>query len=216
MPNYSLKPTLTANDEEYTMLLEVCEEFENQKTDKTARAKSGSAPEIVVRNHLLKRKLNLSLNPDVLIEGSKIKNGLLFLKNGVDPNQNVFSPDAVKMVLEVKNNSVGSKVLKNGKHEDPNKTLRLRFNELEALTNVRNFAVVVLSETLLPPKGPYKWRFKEAAIGKQNCKVFTLVARSMYPAGGLYMKSNIEDLLQGGQMRRTEEFQRLIDYLQNL
>ncbi len=43
------------------------------------------------------------------------------------------------------------KTLENGKQEDPNKVLRLKFNELEATTNVRNFAVIVLSETLLPP-----------------------------------------------------------------
>ncbi len=36
MPNYSKKPFLTASDEEYTMLIEVCEEFEKQKIDKTA------------------------------------------------------------------------------------------------------------------------------------------------------------------------------------
>ena len=31
MPNYSSKPFLTACDEEYLMLIEVCEEFEKQK-----------------------------------------------------------------------------------------------------------------------------------------------------------------------------------------
>jgi hypothetical protein len=216
MRNYSSNPTLTADDEEYTMLIEVCEEFEKQKTDKTAREKFGSATETVLRNHLLRRKLNLSLNADVVIEGSKIKNGLLLLKSGVDPSQKVYSVDVVKMVLEVKNNAVGGKLLKNGKQENPNKTLRFKFNELEALTNVRNFGVVVLSEMLLPPKTPYKWRFKEEAIGKQNCKVFTLVARQLYPAGGLYVKSNIEKMLQDGQMKKTEEFQKLINYLQNL
>jgi len=216
MRNYSSNPTLTADDEEYTMLIEVCEEFEKQKTDKTAREKFGSATETVLRNHLLRRKLNLSLNADVVIEGSKIKNGLLILKSGVDPSQKVYSVDVVKMVLEVKNNAVGGKLLKNGKQENPNKTLRFKFNELEALTNVRNFGVVVLSEMLLPPKTPYKWRFKEEAIGKQNCKVFTLVARQLYPAGGLYVKSNIEKMLQDGQMKKTAEFQKLINYLQNL
>jgi hypothetical protein len=216
MRNYSSNPTLTADDEEYAMLIEVCEEFEKQKIDKTARKKFGSATETVLRNHLLRRKFNLSLNPDVVIEGSKIKNGLLLLKNGVDPSQKVYAVDAVKMVLEVKNNAVGGKLLKNGKQENPNKTLRFKFNELEALTNVRNFGVVVLSEMLLPPKTPYKWRFKEEAIGKQNCKVFTLVARQLYPAGGLYVKSNIEKMLQDGQMKKTAEFQKLINYLQNL
>jgi hypothetical protein len=66
---------------------------------------------------------------------------------------------------------------------------------------------------LLPPKTPYKWRFREDAIGKTNCKVFTLVARQLYPSGGLYIKANIEEMLQNKQMKKTEEFQKLIKYL---
>ena len=216
MPNYSKQPLLTAADEEYAMLIEVSEEFEKQKIDKTAREKSGSATEIVLRNHLLKRNLNLSMIPDVTIQGSKIKNDLLLLKNGVDPNQKTFPSDNVKMVIEIKNNAVGGKTLENGKREDPNKVLRAKFNELEATTNVKNFAVIVLSETLLPPRTPYKWRFKEEVIGKENCKVFTLVARQLYPPGGLYIKSNIVEMLQKKQMKKTGEFQQLINYLKCL
>jgi len=216
MPNYSKKPILTANDEEYTMLIEVSEEFEKQKIDKTAREKSGNATEIVIRNHLLRRNLNLSMNPNVTIQGSKIKNDLLLLKNGVNPNQKTFPSDNVKMVIEIKNNAVGGKTMENGKREDPNKVLRVKFNELEGTTNVRNFAIIVLSETLLPPRTPYKWRFKEEVIGKENCKVFTLVARQLYPPGGLYIKSSIVEMLQKEQMRKTGEFQRLVNYLQNL
>jgi hypothetical protein len=216
MPNYSKQPLLAATDEEYAMLIEVSEEFEKQKIDKTAREKSGSATEIVLRNHLMRRNLNLSMIPHVTIQGSKIKNDLLLLKNGVDPNQKTFSSNNVKMVIEIKNNAVGGKTLENGKREDPNKVLRAKFNEIEGTTNVKNFAVIVLSETLLPPRGPYKWRFKEEAIGKENCKVFTLVARQLYPPGGLYIKSSIVEMLQNEQMKKTGEFQQLIDYLQNL
>jgi hypothetical protein len=216
MPNYSKQPFLTASDEEFTMLIEVCEEFEKQKIDKIAREKTGNPTEIVIRDHLIKRKLNLSMLPEVSIQGSKIKNDILLLKNGVDSNQKTFSSDNVKMVIEVKNNAVVGKALENGKREDPNKALRFKFNELEATTNVRNFAVIVLSETLLPPRTPYKWRFKEDAIGKQNCKVFTIVARQLYPPGGLYIKSNIEDMLQNERMKKTGEFQQLINYLKCL
>ena len=216
MPNYSKKPILTANDEEYTMLIEVSEEFQKQKIDKTTREKSGNATEIVIRNHLLRRNLNLSMNPNVTIQGSKIKNDLLLLKNGVNPNQKTFPSDNVKMVIEIKNNGVGGKTMENGKREDPNKVLRVKFNELEGTTNVRNFAVIVLSETLLPPRTPYKWRFKEEVIGKENCKVFTIVARQLYPPGGLYIKSSIVEMLQNEQMKKTGEFQKLINYLQNL
>jgi hypothetical protein len=216
MPNYSKMPFLTDSDEEYVMLIEVCEEFERQKIDKTAREKYGTATELVVRNHLLRRKLNLSMKPNVTIQGSKIKNDMLLLKNGIDPTQETFAPDNVKMVMEIKNNAVPGKIMKNEKREDPNKVLRFKFNELEALTNIHNFAVIILSESLLPPRTPYKWRFKEAAIGKKNCKVFTLVARQLYPPGGLYVKSNIVEMLQKQQMKKTGELQQLINYLQNL
>jgi hypothetical protein len=216
VPNYSNKPLLTACDEEYIMLIEVSEEFEKQKTDKTARQKYGTPTEIVLRNHLLSRKLNISLLPAVTIEGSKIKNGLLFLKNEIDPNQMVYLPSQVKMVIEVKNNAVAGKALKDEKPLDPNKVLRAKFYELEATAKVKNFAVIVLSEMLLPPKPPYKWRFREDRIGKENCKVFTLVARQLYPPGGLYIKSNIEEMLKKGQMKKTDEFQKLIKYLQCL
>ena len=213
MTNYSKNPILTAIDEEYSILIEISEEFEKQKVDKTAREKSGCAAEIVIRNHLLKRNLNLSMSPNVTIQGSKIENDLLLLKSGVDPNQKIFQPENVKMAIEIKNNAVCGKILENGKREDPNKLLRFKFNELEAMTNVRNFVVIVLSETLLPPRTPYKWRFKEQVIGKENCKVFTLVARQLYPHGGLYIKSNIEEMLQKENMKKTGEFQQLINYL---
>jgi hypothetical protein len=216
MPNYSKQPHLTANDEEYQMLIEVSEEFEKQKLDKTAREKSGSATETVIRNHLRRRNLNLSMIPEVTIQGSKIKNDLLLLKNGVDPNQETYPYSDVKMVIEAKNNAVGGKTLENGKREDSNKVLRFKFNELEAIVKVKNFAVIVLSEMLLPPRTPYKWRFKEDVIGKANCKVFTLVARQLYPPGGLYIKSNIVGMLQNGQMKRTGEFEQLINYLKCL
>jgi hypothetical protein len=216
MPNYSKQPFLAATYEEYAMLIEVSEEFEKQKIDKTAREKSGKPTEIVIRNHLLKRNLNLSLIPNVTIQGSKIKNDMLLLKNGVDPCQKNFPVSNVKIVIEIENNAVGGKTLENGKREDPNKVLRAKFNELEGTTNMRNFAVIVLSETLLPPRTPYKWRFKEEVIDKENCKVFTLVARQLYPPGGLYIKSNIEEMLQKNQMKKTGEFQKLINYLKCL
>ena len=216
MPNYSKKPILSPSDEEYAMLVEVSEEFQKQKIDKTAREKSGNATEIVIRNHLMRRNFNLSTVPNVSIQGSKIKNDLLLLKNGVDPNQKTYPSGDVKMVIEIKNNATGGKTLENGKREDQNKVLRAKFNEIEATTDVRNFAVIVLSETLLPPRTPCKWRFKEEVIGKENCKVFTLVARQLYPPGGLYIKSSITEMLQNEQMKKTGEFQRLINYLQNL
>jgi hypothetical protein len=216
MPNYSKKPSLKETDEEYAMLIEVTEEFEKQKADKKSLEKVGKAPEIVIRNHLTKKGLNLSKVPEVTIEGSKIKNDLLLLKPGVDPNQETYTSNQVKMVIEVKNSGAAGEVLEDGKRVDPNKVLKAKFNELEALTNVKNFAVIVLSETLFLPKGPYKWRFKEVVIGKENCKVFTLVARGLYPPGGLYKKTNLVEMLQKEQMRKTEEYHQLVNYLKCL
>jgi len=213
VPNYSKKPTLTASDEEYTMLIEVSEEFQKQKTDKHTREKPENPTATVLRKHLKKRNLNLSTTPNATIQGSKIKNDLLLLKPSVNPNQENYPPNQVKMIIEVKNHGASVKTLKNGKQQDPNRALRLKFNELEATTGVRNFAVVVFSETLIPPKGPYKWRFNEDVIETENCKVFTLVARRLYPAGGLYVKSNIEGMLKKGQMKKTQELQKLIKYL---
>jgi len=216
MPNYTKKPSLSESDEEYAMLIEATEEFDKQKNDKTLLEKAGKPPEIVIRNHLIKKGLNLSKIPEVTVEGSKIAADLLLLKPGVDPNQKTYTSSQVKMVIEVKNSGMSVKILENGKREDPNKRLKMKFNELEALTNVKNFAVIILSETLLPPKGPYKWRFKEEVIGKENCKVFTLVARGLYPPGGLYLKSNIAGMLAKGQLKKTEEFQQLVKYLKCL
>jgi hypothetical protein len=216
MPNYSKKPSLKESDEEYAIMLEVCEEFEKQKTDKTLLEKVGKAPEAVIRMHLTKKGLNISNVPKVTVQGSKIENDLLLLKPGVDPNQQAYASAQVKMAIEVKNSGAAGEVLEDGKREDPNKTLKFKFNELEALSGVKNFAVIVISETLVPPKGPFKWRFKEDAIGKQNCKVFTLVARGLYPPGGLYKKANIVEMLQNELMKKTEEYQQLINYLKCL
>ena len=103
VPNYINKPPLAANDEEYTMLLEVSEEFEKQKTDKTALEKYGKPAEIVIRNHLIKRGFNFSTFPRVSIQRSEIENDLLFLKPGVDPHHKIYPSDQVKMIIEVKN-----------------------------------------------------------------------------------------------------------------
>ena len=55
------------------------------------------------------------MNPEVTIQGSDIKCDLLLLKSGIDPNQNNFASDHVKMVIEVKNSGFGAKILKKGK-----------------------------------------------------------------------------------------------------
>jgi len=51
------KPLLTKKDEEYQMLMEVTEEYLHQKREKSAQKKSGAAPIVVVREHLLREDL---------------------------------------------------------------------------------------------------------------------------------------------------------------
>ena len=57
---------------EYTMLIEVSEEFEKQKIDKTAREKSGNATKIVIRpiklkSTILKSFIQSSINQGVVL-----------------------------------------------------------------------------------------------------------------------------------------------------
>jgi hypothetical protein len=63
MSKYSKNPILASDDEEYAMLIEDSQEFDKQIIAKAAHEKSGSAKEIVIRNHLLRRNLTLSTNP---------------------------------------------------------------------------------------------------------------------------------------------------------
>jgi hypothetical protein len=170
VPNYSKQPFLTANDEEYTMLIEVTEEFEKQKLDKTIREKSGSPTEIVIRNHLLRKNLNLSTIPDVTIEGSKIKNGLLLLKIGVDPNQKTYPSNQVKMVIEVKNNAVAGKTLKNGKTQDPNRFYALNLMSLKQLLMLRILLLPFFRKRCCHPKRLTNGDLKKKRLENKTAK----------------------------------------------
>jgi len=108
------------------------------KNRQTQREKKVNPTVIVLRNHFIRRNLNLSTTPNATIQGSKIKTDLLLLKNGVNPNQEDYVPSQVKMIIEARNHGAAAKTLKTGKQQDPNRALRLKFNELEATTSVRN------------------------------------------------------------------------------
>jgi hypothetical protein len=213
MKDYTAKPFLTAKDEEYQMLIEVAEEYTRQRSYKTAERKSGDASEIVVRNHLLQSGLNIS-KPKVKINGSSMEIDLLSLKNKVNPNRDTpYEPSEVDTVIEVKNNAVGGKRRSDGTQEDPNERIRNDFNRLERLTKTNRFAVVVLSETLLPPRKPYKWRFCEEKIGKTNCRVFTLVARKRWDK--MYQVGVVKSLLGNQEMKKTGEWEDFVAYLKH-
>jgi len=210
---------LKKEDEEFQMLLEVCEEYSKQESGKTSRKKSGNATEIVIRNHLLNRGFNVTSKPDVKIQGSNTKNDMLLLR----PNVNLielksYAPNDVDAVLEIKNNATPSQV--NKKPVQPSIIIGEKFDELERNTGVNRFAVVVLSEKLLS-KTPYKYAINEEKIMKENCRVFTLVARReyprypKYPRGGLSRKTVILKMLENHELWRTGEWEGLIGYLED-
>jgi len=210
---------LTREDEEFQMLLEVAKGVKDrlakaeEKGEKlTIRQISGEVTENVVRDHLSRRNLNVSTIRNVKIYPAKIKNDMVLLKPRVKPTESAYPSKDVDVVLEIKNNATPSR--RNKKPVQPSITIREKFDELERDTGVNRFAVVVLSEKLLS-KTPYKYRITEKEIGKKNCRVFTLVARKRYPKGGLYLKVNIVEMLEKGEMKRTEDWDRFLKYLQD-
>jgi len=196
-----VKPILTEQDEEFQMLLEVAEEYLKQKRWDTPQNKSGNATEIVIRNHLLARGFNMTLNPNVMIQGSTIRNDSLLLKPNVDPSRQVYAPDEVDTVIEIKNNAVA----------DQSRIIKSNFDELRRISEELRFAAIVLSER----KG-YTHEITDEKLGDPKYLSFTLVSRRQYPsAGGLYSKEAIMDMLRKKEMKKTGDWEKLIAYLQN-
>lgn len=196
-----VKPFLTEQDEEFLMLLEVAEEYLKQKRWDTPQNKSGNATEIAVRNHLLARGFNVTLNPNVVIQGSTIRNDSLLLKSNVDPSKRMYAPDEVDTVIEIKNNAVANQ----------SRIIKSNFDELGRISENIRFAAVVLSER----KG-YTHEITDEKLGDPRYLSFTLVSRRQYPsAGGLYSKEAIMDMLRKKEMKKTGDWERLITHLQN-
>jgi len=195
---------LREGDEELQMLRETAEEYTRQQSEKTPEKKSGDATEIVVRNHLQNHDLNVSPNC-VYVNPSNREIDLLILKEKI--NRDHYSPNEVHTVIEIRNNAVGSA------ERNPNVIIRNRFDDIENLTKVNRFAVIVLSEKLPSTSGrkPYKWRIQEKEIGKKNCRVFTLVARERWDR--LYEIDVVNKMLENGELRKTGEWEKLIAYL---
>ncbi len=191
------KPLLTKKDEEYQMLVEVAEEYINQKTNKTLQ-KSGTAVEVVVREHLLRRGFNVSLNPNLKLEGSELKNALFLLSPITNPSQKVYSPGEVKMVIEIKNSA------------DTNESTEIKanFDELKKLGPALSFAVVILSE-----KKGYAHEVTDEKLGDKAYRSFTLVSRKVHPkAGGLYNVTAINDMLKAKELKKTGDWDNFIAY----
>ena len=192
-------PYLVEKDEEYKILIHVAGEYLQQKKSETPQNKSGTATETVIRQHLLPKGLNLTLNPNVKIIGSEIRNDLLLLKPNVNPHSRSYPPQDVLTVIEIKNNSVGNQ----------SASIRNNFDKLSNLSPNLRFAVVILSER----KG-YTHEITNEKLGNPKYRSFTLVARRIYPkVGGLYNKEAIIDLLRHKQMKKTGDWEKLISYL---
>jgi hypothetical protein len=194
-----VKPLLTEHDEEFKMLIEVAEEYSKQKRWDTPQNKSGNATEIVIRNHLLAKGFNVTLNPNVMIQGSTIRNDSLLLKPIVDPSRRMYSPNEVDTVIEIKNNAVANQ----------SRAIKSNFDELGRISENFRFAAIILSER----KG-YTHEITDEKLGNPKYLSFTLVSRRQYPSvGGLYSKEAIMDMLRKREMKKTGDWERLIAYL---
>lgn len=196
-----MKPILSEQDEEFQMLLEVAEEYSKQRRWDTPQNKSGNATEIVIRNHLLTKGFNVTLNPNVMVQGSTIRNDSLMLKSGVDPTRRIYAPDEVDTVIEIKNNAVA----------DQSRVIRGNFDELRRISENLRFAAIVLSER----KG-YTHEITDEKLGDPKYPSFTLVSRRQYPSvGGLYSKEAIMGMLRKREMKKTGDWEKLIAYLKS-
>ena len=193
------KLLLTEQDEEFQMLIEVAEEYLKQKRGATPQNKSGNATEIVIRNHLLKRGFNMTLSPNVKIQGSEIRNDSLLLKPSVNPRKQLYSPNEVDTVIEIKNNAVANQ----------SRIIKENFDELRVISENFRFAAIVLSER----KG-YTHEITDEKLGNPKYRSFSLVSRRQYPSvGGLYSKEAIMDMMKKKEMKKTGDWERLIAYL---
>ncbi|XHH09493.1 MAG: hypothetical protein ACFCUE_02380 [Candidatus Bathyarchaeia archaeon] len=189
------KPLLTKKDEEYEMLIEVAEDYIKQKTDK-ALEKSGTAVEVVIRERLVCRGFNVSLNPSVKLEGSELKNSMFILDSISNPSQKEYTPNEVKMVIQVINSADADSLSK----------IKAQFDELKKIGKYLQFAVVVLSE-----KVGYTHEITTEKLGDKAYRSFTLVSRKVHPkTGGLYNENAVNDMLKKKELKKTGEWDAFI------
>ena len=196
------KPLLTKKDEEYQLLMEVAEECLHQEREKSAQKKSGAAPVVVVREHLLRRGFNLTFNPNIKFAGSDIKNDLFLLHSTANPDQEEYAPNEVNMVIAVKNNAAPKQ----------SNVIKADFDALKQFATDLRFAVVVLSE-----KTGYQHEITDEKLGDKKYLSFTLVSRRIYPKdGGLYSPKAIMDLLKNKDLKKTGDWEKFITYIKNM
>jgi len=165
---------------------------------------SGRITENVIRNHLLKKGLNLS-NTRVRIDPSWQEIDLLLLKPESDPTKSKYSAREVDTILEIKNNAVA----------DQTTEIKKNFNNLKQIAKNVRFAVIILSE-----RDGYKYAIKQEELGYP---VFTLISRKI--SAGRWMWSRSETLAMYSKImcrgkwagrraiRETGKWKELVDYL---
>jgi hypothetical protein len=196
-------PFLTRQDEEFQMLLEVAEEYTRQQREKTTEKKSGDATEIVIRKHLLKRGFNVTLRPELKIQGSNkvvARIDSLLLKPRENSNEEKYTPEKVDMMIEIKNNGVAEQTTK----------IRRKFDEAREISENFRFAVIVLSERLLS-RTPYKHAITEEKLENKKYRVFTLIARRIWDR--MYEVPVANRMLENHELWKTGEWEKLQTYL---
>jgi len=189
------KPLLTKKDEEYEILIEVAEDYIKQKTDK-ALEKSGTAVEVVIRERLICRGFNVTLNPNQKLEGSDIKCSMFMLEPIVNPSQKEYSPSEVKMVIQILNNA----------DTDSLNKIKTQFDELKKIGKYLQFAVVILSEKI-----GYTHEITTETLGDPAYRAFTIVSRKAHPkTGGLYNINAVNDMLKKKELKKTGDWDAFI------
>jgi hypothetical protein len=189
------KPLLTKKDEEYEMLVEVAEDYIKQKTDK-ALEKSGTAVEVVIRERLICRGFNVTLNPNVKLEGSELKSSMFILDSISNPSQKEYAANEVKMVIQILNSADADSLEK----------VKGQFDELKKIGKYLQFAAVILSE-----KVGYTHEITTEKLGDKAYRCFTLVSRKAHPkAGGLYNETAVNDMLKKKELKKTGDWDAFI------
>jgi hypothetical protein len=189
------KPLLTKKDEEYEILIEVAEDYIKQKTGK-AIEKSGTAAEVVIRERLISRGFNVTLNPNQKVEGSDIKCSMFMLESIANPSQKEYPPNEIKMVIQILNNTDADSLNK----------IKNQFDELKKIGKYLQFAVVILSE-----KVGYTHEITTDKLCDNAYSAFTLVSRKIHPKlGGLYSINAVNDMLKKKELKKTGDWDAFI------
>jgi len=189
------KPLLTKKDEEYEMLIEVAEDYIKQKVDKDLE-KSGTAVEVVIREHLINRGFNITLNPNQKIEGSEIKSSMFLLEPIANPSQKEYSSNEIKMVIQILNCADADSLDK----------IKNQFDELKKIGKYLQFSAVILSE-----KVGYIHEITTDKLCDKAYRAFTLVSRKAHPkAGGLYNETAVNEMLKKKELKKTGDWDAFI------